>query len=255
MQFKNKTILITGGATGIGFGFATQLMERSNQVIITGRREDKLRAAQAKLTGLHYFACDISDPASIDNLFLKLRAEGHVLDVVINNAGVLELWDIKNDNLPSVDIFIKISTNLSGPIAVTQQFIRQANHHKDNYIVNITTEAAIMPVPLLPLYSSSKSGLSVFTKSLRVQLADTRFSVVEIVPPATESKMTTEDMKNTTKLADPIIFAGDVIKKIESGQLYYAPSTNAKLLTFIRRVFPHAGLRLVHKLSIKQLIG
>jgi len=255
MQLQNKTVLVTGGATGIGYGLAQNLAALGNQVIITGRRIDKLQAAQQAIPGLLYFACDVSDPAAIDDLFRHLDQQGIVLDVIFNNAGVLELWDIPGQSIASTDIFTKINTNLSGPIAITQHFIRQADPQKDNYIVNITTEAAIMPVPILPLYSSSKTGLSVFTRSLRAQLKATNFHVIEIIPPATESKMTTEDMKNTTKLADPGTFALKVIRQIEAGKLYYAPSANAKLLTFIRRVFPNAGINLIDTLSRRQLLG
>lgn len=255
MKLENKTILITGGATGIGFGFAQNLVKQGNQVVITGRRADKLKEAQIAVPGLLYFVCDVSDPTAVDKLFAQLKNQDIVLDVVFNNAGVLELWDIIKETITSKDIYTKINTNLTGPIAITQNFIRQANHQKDNYIINLSTEAAIMPVPIMPLYSSSKAGLSAFTHALRIQLRDTNFHVIEIVPPATKSKMTTEDMKNTTKLADPLVFSLAVIRKIEAGKLYYAPSANAKLLTFIRRVFPHSGLKLIDKLSRKQLLG
>jgi len=255
MEFVNKTVLITGGATGIGFGFAQNLAKMGNRVIITGRRIDMLKAAQDKIPDLIFFACDVSDPEEIDELFAQLKKAGINLDVIFNNAGVLELWDIRTQPIASTDIFTKINTNLAGPIALTQHFIRQADQKRENYIINISTEAAIMPIPIMPLYSSSKSGLNAFTKSLRIQLMDTRFHVIEVVPPATESKMTTVDMKNTTKLANPVVFTLEVIKKIESGKQYYAPSTNAKLLTFIRRAFPEYGLKLIDKLSRKQVLN
>ena len=255
MILKNKTILITGGATGIGFGFASQLAKQSNQVIITGRRLDKLQEAQLKIPSLMYFPCDVSDPDAVDALFAQLKKQGIVLDVVINNAGVLEVWDIPAQSLSSRAIFEKINTNLSGPIVITQHFIRQADPVADNYIVNISTEAAIMPIPVLPLYSASKTGLSVFTQSLRVQLKHSNYHVIEIVPPATETKMTTEDMNNTTKLANPLLFTAAVIRQIEAGKLRYAPSANAFILSVIRRVIPGYGLRLIDKLSRKQLLG
>src|SRR6186713_665240 len=135
MQLQNKTVLVTGGATGIGYGLAQNLAALGNQVIITGRRIDKLQAAQQAIPGLLYFACDVSDPAAIDDLFRHLDQQGIVLDVIFNNAGVLELWDIPGQSIASTDIFTKINTNLSGPIAITQHFIRQADPQKDNYIV------------------------------------------------------------------------------------------------------------------------
>lgn len=255
MKLTNKTILITGGATGIGFALAKALANRNNKVIITGRRLDRLKEAQKRTPALQYFQGDVSNAASIDALFAHLKQQGVVLDVVFNNAGVLEIWDILEQTIPTADLFTRIGTNLTGPIAVTQAFIRQADHRKMNHIINITTEAAIMPVPILPLYSSSKAGLSAFTKALRVQLRDRDFRVIEIVPPAVESKMTTEDMHNSTKLVAPDVFAQQVIAKIEAGKLEFAPSANARSLKIIRRFFPKAGLKMIDKMSRKQLLG
>jgi uncharacterized oxidoreductase len=254
MKLTNKTILITGGATGIGLALATALSVE-NTVIIAGRSLDRLKEAQKAVRALKIFTCDISDPSSIDQLFAKLRTQEIVLDVVFNNAGVIETWDIPNQHISSADIFTKLNTNLAGPISVSQNFIRQADHSKLNQIINITTEAAIMPVPILPLYSSSKAGLSVFTKSLRIQLKGSNFKVIEIIPPAVETRMTTEDLKNTTKLVKPQDFALNMIKQIRSGKLEYAPSGNAILLTLIRRFLPTAGLKLIDKISRKQLMG
>lgn len=112
-----------------------------------------------------------------------------------------------------------------------------------------------MPVPILPLYSSSKAGLSVFTKSLRMQLKGSNFKVIEIIPPAVETRMTTKDLKNTTKLTKPHDFALNMIRQIRSGKLEYAPSANAIMLNLIRRFLPTAGLKLIDKISRKQLLG
>lgn len=254
MKLINKTILITGGGAGIGLALATVLTKQNNKVIITGRSLDKLRDAKRLIPSLRFFQSDVADPASIDLLFEQLKQQGVVLDVLFNNAGVIETWDIANQFIPSAVIFNKIDTNLAGPISIAQQFIRQADRGKENYIVNVTTDAAIMPVPILPLYSSSKAGLSAFTQVLRMQLTGSKFKVVEIIPPSVETKMTTEDLNNTTKLVKPDHFALNVVKKIEAGKLEYAPSINAILLKLIRRFFPKSGLKLIDKVSRKQLL-
>jgi uncharacterized oxidoreductase len=254
MKLINKTILITGGGAGIGLALATVLAKQNNKVIITGRSLDKLQEAKKLIPSLQFFQSDVADPVSIDLLFEQLKQQGVVLDVLFNNAGVIETWDIANQFIPSAAIFNKIDTNLAGPISIVQQFIHQADRSKENYIINVTTDAAIMPVPILPLYSSSKAGLSAFTQALRMQLTGSKFKVVEIIPPAVETKMTTEDLNNTTKLVKPDHFALNVVKKIEAGKLEYAPSINAMLLKLIRRFFPKSGLKLIDKVSRKQLL-
>jgi len=255
MTLNNRTILITGGTSGIGLAYAKLLVKQNNHVIITGRDAVKLDQAQQEVPQVKIIQTDVSSPEDIDTLFRSLQEQGIVLDVLFNNAGVIEVWDINREPLTPAVIFSKLNTNLAGPVAMADRFIRQADKNKENYIINTTSEAAIMPVPILPLYSTSKAGLSVFTKALRMQLKNTHFHVVEIIPPAVETRMTTEDLKNTTKLMQPIDFAHKVIKNVEAGRLEYAPSANARVLKFLRRVMPVMGLGLVDKMSRKQLLG
>lgn len=252
-MLKNKTILITGGGSGIGESLTKQL-SKINKVIICGRNEDKLKKVATENDNVTYFVADVTNPLEIDGLFEQFSATGIVLDVLFNNAGVVELWDITTAKFSSAEIFSKVNTNFTGAVCIVKNFYNQANHSVENYIVNITSEVAIMPVPVLSLYSSSKSGLSVFTKSLRLQLKNSKFKVVEILPPAVETKMTTQDLNNTSKLEKPDVFAENVIKNINNGKLEYAPGSNAFQLNLIRRFFPKSGLKLIDKLSRKQLI-
>jgi uncharacterized oxidoreductase len=253
MKLSNRTILITGGATGIGFSIAKILAGQNNKVIITGRKLDKLQEAKEEVPSLDFFQCDIANPDSIDALFAHIAEKKIVLDILFNNAGVIETWDILNKDLPSSEIFLKLNTNLAGQVAVTQRFIRQANKMRQNYIVNMSSDAAIMPIPILPLYSASKAGFNVFNLNLKAQLPDSQFRVVEIYPPATETRMTTTDMVNTGKLVKPDVFAKKLVQSIEAGKHQYTASPNAGLLRFLRRVAPKAGLKLVDKLSRKTI--
>lgn len=253
MDFTNKTVLLTGGGSGIGFALAQLLVQRRNRVIIIGRRLNKLQEAQRLVPALQVFQCDVAQPVAIDALFATLQAQGVVLDVLINNAAVLEMWDILKQSIPSTEIFNRLNINLAGPICLTQCFIRQADFKRKNHIINVTTEAAIMPVPILPLYSASKTGLSVFTQSLRVQLKNQPFVVLEVMPPPVESRMTTQDLRNSGPLVLATAFAAGLLKNIEAGKLYYAPGTNAWQLRLIRRLAPKMGLHLVDKLSRQQL--
>jgi uncharacterized oxidoreductase len=202
---------------------------------------------------LQIVQCDVAQPAAIDALFATLHAQGIVLDVLVNNAAVLEMWPILKQNIPSAEILNRLNINLAGPICLTQCFIRQADLKRKNYIINLTTEAAIMPVPILPLYSASKTGLSVFTQSLRVQLQNQPFVVMEVMPPPVESRMTTQDLRNSGPLVLAADFTAGLVKKIEAGKLYYAPGANAWQLRLIRRLAPNRGLLLVDKLSRQQL--
>ncbi len=252
-MMKGKTILITGGGSGIGEALALQLAVH-NKVVICGRSEEKLKAVTEKNKVILYETMDVSDPVSIDAMFERWRQKETVFDAVINNAGVVELWDLSIKSLSSNEIFEKVNTNLSGAVAVTQAFIRQADRSNENLIVNITSEIALFPIPVLPLYAASKAGLRVFTQSLRRQLKNTRFTVIEILPPAVDTAMPRQ-LNNTGKLLNPAVFAANIIKSIERGKTEYAPGSNVMLFKLFSKFLPATGLRLIDIMSRKQLLG
>jgi uncharacterized oxidoreductase len=250
-MLQKSTILITGGGSAIGEALAVQLA-KNNKVVICGRSEEKLKKVSSKHESISYAVADVSDYRSIDKLFSSFKENGIAFNVLFNNAGVVELWDLNKMTLTSREIFEKINTNLSGAVALTQHFIKQANHSVENLIVNNTSEIAIMPVPLLALYSSSKTGLSVFTKVLRIQLKNTKFRVVELLSPGVDTEMP-KRLYNTGKLLNVDAFASNVIRVISQGKTEYAPGKDVPLLKFFQKFLPVIGLNLIDKLSRKQL--
>ena len=88
MKMKGNTVLITGGATGIGLALAESLLEMGNEVIICGRREDRLIEVQNAHPGLHIRVCDVSDEDSRRSLFDWVTENFSDLNVLVNNAGI-----------------------------------------------------------------------------------------------------------------------------------------------------------------------
>ncbi|WP_343689245.1 SDR family NAD(P)-dependent oxidoreductase [Chitinophaga sp.] len=253
-MLKGRTILITGGGSGIGETLTNKL-SNDNKVIICGRNEDKLKKVAAANKNVSYYVADVSVPDEIDELFQRIKTDGMVLDVLFNNAGVVEQWDITKSALSSARIFEKINTNLSGAIAVTQQFVSQANKLANNLIVNVTSSIAIFPFPVLGLYSTSKSGLSVFTKMIRQQLKGTNFKVVEILPSQVDTEMP-KQLGFTSKGANVQDFAGKVINAINKGKTEFSPDPNASMLKLFNRLLPESSvLNMADKISRKILKG
>lgn len=250
-MLKNKSILITGGGSGIGEALVANL-SKNNKIIICGRNESNLKKVASANKNVSYYVANVSVSDEIDELFKRISADGIVLDVLINNAGVVEQWDINKTVFSSVQIFEKINTNLSGAIATTQQFICQANKFVENLIVNVTSEIALFPIPILPLYATSKAGLRVFTQALRTQLKNTNFRVVEILPPAVDTAMP-KQLGNTGKLVNADTFAKNIIASVNKGKSEFAPGSNVPLLKFFSKFLPKVGLNLIDKMSRKQL--
>src|SRR5205085_4714253 len=120
MKLSGNTILITGGASGIGRGLAEALHQRKNQVIIAGRRKDRLMEVATANPGMAWIELNIEDPASISAVATKLTAEYPKLNVLINNAGIMNVDDVSS----AIDEKLLVSTlttSLMGPIRMTRQ--------------------------------------------------------------------------------------------------------------------------------------
>jgi uncharacterized oxidoreductase len=123
MKTKDNTILITGGATGIGLALAEALLKEGNQVIICGRREEKLREAKNKLLKLQIKVCDVAGEEHRNDLFEWITTEFPSTNVLINNAGIQRQIDFKKgiEELQAGED--EIETNLRAPIHLSALFI------------------------------------------------------------------------------------------------------------------------------------
>jgi uncharacterized oxidoreductase len=98
MKIKNNTILITGGATGIGFALAEALVKIGNAVIICGRRQSKLEEAKRKLPQIYIRTCDLSKEVERKALFNWVKDNFKVFNVLVNNAGIQRMVDLKKES-------------------------------------------------------------------------------------------------------------------------------------------------------------
>ena len=172
MKLEQRTILVTGGTSGIGLELARQLLVRGNTVIVTGRDQDALDAATRTLPGLHTFRSDVSDPQAITALHEAVLPLFPALDTLVNNAGIMR--NIKLDGERSLqDVTREIEVNLSGPVRMVQQFLPHLLTRPGALIVNVSSGLAFIPFPAAPVYSATKAAIHSFTQSLRVQLRGT----------------------------------------------------------------------------------
>jgi uncharacterized oxidoreductase len=250
MTLKKKTVLITGGTSGIGLELARQLLQRGNAVIVTGRDQEKLDAARLALPGIHTFKSDVSDPEAIAGLHASVLAQFPALDTLINNAGVMRNLDL-NQARDLNDVTREIEINLNGPVRMVQQFLPHLKSRKGALIVNVSSGLAFVPFPASPVYCATKAAIHSFTQSLRIQLEGTGVAVVELAPPAVETPLLrgefAEEMKDQ-KGMDAAVLASEAIAGIEAGKLEIRPGL-ANVLRAMSRIAPQFMLKQMTRMA------
>jgi len=182
MKLTGNTILITGGGSGIGRGLAEALHKLGNHVIIAGRRKGHLTEVAKANSGMRWVELDIEDPASVSAVAGNLIAEYPKLNVLINNAGVMQIDDAST----AIDeklLVTTLTTNVMGPIRLTGALIEHLKRQKDAAVINNSSVLAFVPLAMTAVYSATKAALHSYTMSLRYKLRGTSVKVLEIAPP------------------------------------------------------------------------
>ncbi len=189
MKTSGNTILITGGGTGIGLALADVLVKAGNEVIICGRRQEKLAAAKQNLPDLHIKHCDVADADQRKSLFEWATGNFPNLNILINNAGIQrEINFCKGaEDTPGGESEIEI--NLQAPVHLSALFTPYLMKQQEAAIVNVSSGLAFIPIAIMPLYCATKAALHSFSMSLRRQLRDTSVKVFELIPPTVDTEL------------------------------------------------------------------
>jgi uncharacterized oxidoreductase len=192
MKLSGNVVLITGGATGIGFAMAEAFLAAGSEVVICGRREAKLRNAKKRHPELHVRTCDVASRSECRALARWMRAHFEGLNVLVNNAGIqrdIDFSEGAGELLAGED---EVGINLEAPILLCGLFVPQLVGKKAPAIVNVSSGLGFVPAARTPVYSATKAGLHAFTMALRYQLSKLGIEVFEVVPPAVDTELNPE---------------------------------------------------------------
>ncbi len=193
MKLSGNTILITGGASGIGLGLAIEFKNLNNQVIVAGRSKEKLKAAE--VLGLKTYSVDMTDHQSIQQLAKNVISDFPKLNVVIQNAGVSKSENILNESNSSAQEEM-IATNVLGPMRLTDALLPHFLKQDHATIMTTSSGLAFLPLAMNPTYCATKAALHSYTESLRYLLSSTPVDVIEIIPPYVQTFLGGERQAN-----------------------------------------------------------
>ncbi len=188
MQSTGNTIFITGGGSGIGRELALRFNHLGNTVIVSGRRIAPLQETIAGRKNMHAIELDVDNPDEINAVAQRVVAEYPKINILINNAGIMRYEDLSRKS-DLHDAQAQMTTNLLGPIRLTNALVDHLKARPNAAIVNVSSGLAFVPRADAAVYSATKAAIHSYTVSLREQLKD-RVKVVELIPPALRTELT-----------------------------------------------------------------
>jgi uncharacterized protein len=202
---KSKTVLISGGNSGLGFEIAKQLVKKNYQVIILGKDKNKLIQATKKLasSSVSYLLCDLRNYQNIKNIESKLMK----VDILINCAGIIAYQ--KLDQHDPEDIKDIINVNLLGTIFLTKAVYPHMKKRNDGTILNVSSTSGLATGghPEESVYVASKFGVSGFTNSLKkeVDAEKLNIKILGFYPGGMDTKFFTKSgtPKDTSNFMNP----------------------------------------------------
>ena len=188
MTRDGNTILITGAGSGIGRALAHRFHDLGNTVIVAGRRRKAVEETVAGRERMRAATLDVDDADAIGRFAEEITVAHPALNVLINNAGVMRMEDIAAPrDLRAAEE--TVTTNLLGPIRLTDALIGHLTSQPNAAIVNVTSGLAFVPLVGAATYSATKAAIHSYTVSLREALKG-RVEVIELVPPAVQTDLT-----------------------------------------------------------------
>jgi NAD(P)-dependent dehydrogenase (short-subunit alcohol dehydrogenase family) len=183
MENKEKTIVITGAAGGIGKALTTRFLEdgcRVCAVDLSNEVLDKLREDLKSPGRLFYVATDISSEESCHNLYSEINKKWGTLDVLVNNAGWFPIIDF--EDITYTDWKKVIAVNLDGTFLMTKALLPLLKKSTAGKIVNVSSGSFFNPPANQAHYVSAKAGVIGFTRVAAVALGKYNITVNAITP-------------------------------------------------------------------------
>jgi uncharacterized oxidoreductase len=248
MKITGNTVLITGGATGIGLEMARSFLDRGNTVIICGRRIEKLEAAKALLPGLSIHQCDVGDKNQRRALFQHCMWHFPAVNILVNNAGMQREINFLNGEEAYENGDSEVEINLEAPLHLSALFLPHLLRQQQAAIINVSSGLGFVPLKIMPVYCATKAALHSFSISLRQQLKGTFVKVFELIPPIVDTDLDrgARAKRGQVNRGIPVQkVAVETINALEKDQEEIAVGM-VKLLCIGSRIAPHLFFKMLN---------
>jgi len=246
---NKRTALITGATSGIGAEYARRLSSDGYDLIVTGRRSEKIHMlanelAQSNGSRVEVYIVELSDPAQVDDLIGNIKDRN--IDLLVNNAG---FGTVKFFHQEPFDHYEKmIATHILAHMKIVYAMLPKMIAKGSGAIINVSSSGAFLPSPKTVTYSGTKAFLVAFTESLHLELGGTGVQVQVVCPGLTKTDMhvrlgipeeATADW-GPFKWISPLEVVECSMRCLKKKKVLCLPGQLNRMQVFMRRLIPEA---------------
>jgi uncharacterized protein len=260
MQPGRELAVITGSSSGIGAEFARQLAAQGVNLILTARRRDRLEVLAAELAAKHavqatVIESDLNTPEGADRLLAELEARGLVPTTLINNAGFGYFSPFVDQ--PRDDIEAMLQVNIRAVTILCRRIGESMAQRGGGRILNVSSFAALAPIPRYAVYSGAKAYIIAFSQALAHELAPRKVKISVLCPGFTKTEFhdvsrhkKSSLMRATELTVEQVAKAG--LRGLARGQFLIIPGWWYKLNWLVSAVLPRRIMSALSAITVKE---
>lgn len=268
MNVQGKTVVVTGGGSGMGRELTLLLLRKGARVAALDINEATLQETAA-LAGEHAgrlstHGVNITDRAAVSALPETVIELHGAVDGVINNAGIIQRF-VKIKDLDYADIERVFNVNFWGMVNMTKAFLPHLLKRPEAHIVNISSMGGFLPVPGQTAYGASKAAVKLFTEGLRSELLATNVHVTVVFPGAVATNISTNsgvsierpagaEQQSKIKVMPAPEAAEIIVAGMEKNQYRVLVGSDAKTMDFLTRLMPERAAKIIYT-QMRSLLG
>lgn len=194
----SATVIVTGAGSGIGAAVALEYSKNNYNVVLTGRRKEKLDQVAQDLPNKSFvIPCDLNDPEAIKNFAQEAIKQAGPIDVLVNNAGTLVQGPLEESS--DEDWQKMFNIHVMAPVRLSKALIPHFKERGQGSIVTVASTAGIRPVPGYSAYGAAKAASNYFSNTLALELAPFKIRVNTICPGIVNTEMINLDVSDKKK--------------------------------------------------------
>lgn len=242
-DYVDRWALITGASSGIGAAFARRLASRGMHVVLTARREERLRELAEELHTRHgtrseLVPGDLSAPGAAARLVGEVESRGIEIELLVNNAGFAIVGEVEDVDVERAMQLVRL--NIGAVTELTYRVLPEMIERGHGAIINVASMAGLQPVAYMPAYSASKAFVLHFSEALWPECHDKGVSVMALCPGFTRTELFEKAgvagwlKKHRFQTPERVVKAA--LKGLEKGRQYVVPGWRNYLLSLLPRI-------------------